>query len=295
MFGRRSMFLDPNNGSIPAGGGGSSASTPSVEGGGVPSPQGHLSGSPTAGGTRAPSTISPPNTPPPGMRYVAEKDYGALESRAKLLEELGIDDKSAQSYGSLIKAIKARGDDPSLLANLLTGPQQKAKADDKAGSLDPDKLRADILAEMRREQALKEYDSKHGELPKSVKAKLVEMLGKEDDPMAEVFFKAALHDLTEARYKTPRPETDPLYGLRGAEIGEDVLNGIYTSYGELAKKYKASRIGAIADAANKARTGTPAGNGGGNADGPKSDGPPRGRPDRVTVENAVRARLAGAR
>lgn len=213
-----------------------------------------------------------------------------MESTTKRWSEFGIGDNEVDGFKALVQAVKNRREDPSLLANLLAGKKEQAKEEGK--SFDPEKFKADTLAEWRREAALKEHDSKWSEFKdKGLKAKITEILGgKEDETLSPILYKAALHDIMEARYKAQRDQNDPLHGLRGADFGDEIVNGVLTPYGEAVKKIRAMSIKAVADAANRGRSGSVAGNTGGNAGGPKGEQATRPRSD--AVREAVAGKLA---
>lgn len=268
---------------------------------GTPSPQ-----PPTRSDVGGPVNASPGQTPvagkidsapspsfPPGHRLVADSDWSQRESAYKRWSELGLSDDEAGNYAQLIKAVKGRKEDPLHLASFLAGGKKESK--EEQPSFDPERFKAETLSEWRREQAVKEYDSKWTDLrEKGVKAKIAEILGgKDDEVLSPLLYKAAMHDLTEARFASARPENDPLFGLRGLDINEKMLSDILNPYGELAKKLRGQKLAAVAEAATKGRNGTPGGNTGGNAGGPKADGDIP--PSRERIHEAVAAKLAKLR
>jgi hypothetical protein len=285
-----SMLLDPNSASTQppgaSGGGGDlgAGSSPIVSPG-------------TSSGSSSPA--APQYAPPAGHRLVADADYGRYEGAYKALSGMGFekpDDLAA--YKPMFEVFKNRKDlDPALLANALAGRREEPKTN-QPQNIDPEKIKADLLRELRSESAWKSHADRKNKLPDQLKAELIKMLGKDDETLTPLLLDSAQFRLEQARAKAYASNQDVLSGTMPGEYTDDLVAETLKGYADLVKKLNGNRLADIGKAANAARQSTAAGNAGGQGKPGGADGAPdkRSREAKLAyVQAALEANKAAKR
>ncbi len=194
-------------------------------------------------------------TPPPGQRLVSDAEYSSMEGWYKTAQNLGFKEpKEIESYKPFFEAHRTAKTDIGLLANIIrpNGGQPKPQNDKIGGPIDRDALRNELLAELRKEQALREHDEYAGKLPSMYEQALKEAVFAEQDEDLDPFLKElADARLLKARMEATYPEDHPLHGQRIGRLDEAKVKELASSLAEDRKKLAAWRMKAIGQAANR--------------------------------------------
>lgn len=221
------MFLSETDGAAPAG-----AAAPAVPS--TPAPSG-------------PTEYRVPE----GHRLVREDDWSGRESQSKRLAELGLDKDDA--YGetkSLLDTLRTRQMTPAQMAQLLSGQKAEPKAQQQQQpAFDADKTKAEIMAELRRENAKADWDSRHSKREEWVNEKVKAIVG-DDELLGPILKNHLLQSIDQARFKGGVPEGHPLHGVVSGLYSDDLYKGLDASLAELPAKlagWKLKQIGAAAN------------------------------------------------
>lgn len=265
---RRSLFLDSDTGDVPAGG------QPDSPAPSAPAP------SPESTGQSA--NTQPEFRVPQGYRLASEQDWTAREAAYERARKLGIDSEDGfKEYSTLADTARSRGLKLSQLAAMLGAggqqPQQGKKSDDSGKSMEQLKaeLKAETMAEWRREQALSDHMKREEGSKKFVDDMVKEMLGGQDDEvMGPLLRDAITQRLYQERTKGGIPQDHPLHGEVLGLYTDELFDNFKKSHGELGTKLQGWQLKKIGEAANKAKGSAPVTTGSKAAgnDGAKGDG-----------------------
>lgn len=234
----RFIFLSPDGsegGSAASGGGGAAAA-----------------GAAPAGGESGGGSAAAAYQVPAGYRQVSDADWTARDTAFQRASQLGLtDDKGFKELSALMETVKGRNMTPAMLAQLLTGQKDEPKKGESQ-QLSADDIEARIMAKMRSESALDDWNRRHGESDKWAAAKAKELLGGQDDEvMSPILTAFVKNQLAEARYKAGVPADHPLHGKVSGLYDDSLFENTGKSLADLSTKLAGWKLKAIGEAANK--------------------------------------------